>query len=195
MRTRTVIIISVVAVIVLAAASTIAIGATRSHRDTFGYGPRSSYRASCSVPNLPGTVVNATLMNAGGPMMGDAGGSPMMRGAGGGMMRLTATPTTVAAGQVSFVATNMGSVNHELVILALAANQIVGTRALQGDGTIDETGSLGEASNSCGTGSGDGIAPGASSWVTVPLAPGRYELVCNLPGHYAAGMYTQLTVR
>lgn len=41
----------------------------------------------------------------------------------------------------------------------------------------------------------DGIEPGASSWTTVTLAPGRYELVCNLPGHYAAAMYTRLTVR
>ena len=47
----------------------------------------------------------------------------------------------------------------------------------------------------CGAGSGEGVAPGASSWVTLTLAPGRYELVCNFPGHYAAGMYTQLTVR
>jgi uncharacterized cupredoxin-like copper-binding protein len=30
--------------------------------------------------------------------------------------------------------------------------------------------------------------------VTVTLAPGHYELVCNLPGHYTAGMYTQLDV-
>jgi uncharacterized cupredoxin-like copper-binding protein len=191
MRTRTVAIISALVVLVLAAASTIAIGATRGHRETFGYGPRSSYRTSCSVPNLPGTIVNVTLMNAGGPMMG----GPMMGGVAGGMMRLTATPTSIPAGPVSFVATNVGSVNHEFVILPLPANQIVGTRTIQSDGTVDETGSLGEASNSCGTGSGDGMAPGASSWVTVTLAPGRYELVCNLPGHYAAGMYTQLTVR
>jgi uncharacterized cupredoxin-like copper-binding protein len=191
MRTRTVVIISAVVVLVLAAASTIAIGATRGHSDRFTYGPRSSYRTSCSVPNLPGTVVNVTLMNAGGPMMG----SPMMGGVRGGMMRLTATPSSVPAGQESFVATNMGSLNHELVILPLPANQIVGTRAIQSDGTIDETGSLGEASNGCGAGSGDGIAPGASSWVNVTLAPGRYELVCNLPGHYAASMYSQFTVR
>jgi uncharacterized cupredoxin-like copper-binding protein len=26
------------------------------------------------------------------------------------------------------------------------------------------------------------------------LAPGQYELVCNLPNHYAAGMYTRLVV-
>ncbi len=26
------------------------------------------------------------------------------------------------------------------------------------------------------------------------LQPGRYELVCNFPGHYTAGMYTELDV-
>jgi len=45
-----------------------------------------------------------------------------------------------------------------------------------------------------GAGAGEGIVPGASGWVTVTLAPGQYELVCNLAGHYTAGMYTQLTV-
>ena len=195
MRTRTVVIISAVVVLFLAAASTIAIAATRGRHDDMMYGPRSSYPTSCSVPNLPGTVVNVTLTNAGGPMMGNAGGGPMMGGVAGGMMRLVAMPTRVASGQVSFVATNMGSVNHELVILPLPGNQIVGTRPIQSDGTVDETGSLGEASNGCAAGTGDGIAPGASSWVTVTLAPGRYELVCNLPGHYAAGMYAQVTVR
>jgi len=30
--------------------------------------------------------------------------------------------------------------------------------------------------------------------VTVTLVPGRYELVCNLMGHYVSGMYRQLTV-
>lgn len=39
-----------------------------------------------------------------------------------------------------------------------------------------------------------GIDPGAIGWVTVDLPRGAYELVCNLPGHYAAGMYTELRV-
>jgi uncharacterized cupredoxin-like copper-binding protein len=30
--------------------------------------------------------------------------------------------------------------------------------------------------------------------MTVNLAPGQYELVCNLPKHYTAGMYTRLVV-
>ncbi len=48
---------------------------------------------------------------------------------------------------------------------------------------------------SCGEGPGDGIAPGAESWVTLHLARGRYELICNLPFHYAMGMFTELDVR
>jgi uncharacterized cupredoxin-like copper-binding protein len=113
----------------------------------------------------------------------------------GGMMRLTVDTVSFPRGVVSFVATNVGSVNHELVILPLPTNEIVGTRTLRADSTVDEATSIGEASNTCGSGTGEGIAPASSSWTVVTLAPGRYELVCNLPGHYAAGMYTQLTVR
>ncbi|WP_235835405.1 sulfocyanin-like copper-binding protein [Arthrobacter terricola] len=62
------------------------------------------------------------------------------------------------------------------------------------DARIEEASSLGEASNTCAEGPGQGILPGASGWVTVTLPPGRYKLVCDLPGHYAASMYAQLTV-
>jgi uncharacterized cupredoxin-like copper-binding protein len=47
---------------------------------------------------------------------------------------------------------------------------------------------LGEASNTCSADDGDGILPGGKGWTTLQLAPGRYELLCNLPGHYASGM-------
>ena len=33
-----------------------------------------------------------------------------------------------------------------------------------------------------------GIAPGASGWTTVTLTPGRYELICNITGHYWTGI-------
>ncbi len=105
------------------------------------------------------------------------------------MMRLSLGKNTVAAGQASFVAINGGSVSHELMILPLPDGQIVGTRLIAPNAKIDENGSIGEASATCARGSGDGIAPGSSGWVTVMLPVGRYEIVCNLPGHYAAGMY------
>jgi uncharacterized cupredoxin-like copper-binding protein len=148
---------------------------------------------SQAVPDLPGTVVNVSLTSMGGPMMG----GPMMGGRnhmGSGFMRLSVDRATVPAGSVSFVATNFGGIDHELVVLPLGDNQRAGMRPIGGHAKIDEAGSLGEASASGAEGAGDGIRPGSSGWVTLTLAPGRYELVCNLPGHYGAGMSTELTV-
>lgn len=62
------------------------------------------------------------------------------------------------------------------------------------DGKIGEAGSLGEASASCRGGSGEGIRAGTVGWTTLTLAPGRYELVCNLRNHYANGMHQLLQV-
>lgn len=143
-----------------------------------------------AAPKLPGTVVNVSLTNMGGPMMGGQGNAMM----GGGAMGLTADHASAPHGTVSFLVTNAGSIAHEMVILPLPSSQALGARPIGSDAKIIETGSLGEASKSGGAGAGDGIAPGASGWVTVTLAPGQYELVCNLPRHYSAGMYTQLTV-
>lgn len=142
---------------------------------------------ACATPGLPGTIVHVTLMSMGSPMMG----GPMM---GGGTMRLLPDRTTVPAGTVSFVAANASPITHELVVLPLASGQSVGERPVGADKTVSETGSLGEASMTCGAGHGDGITAGSAGWVTLDLAPGRYELMCNLPGHYAAGMYAPLTV-
>ena len=38
------------------------------------------------------------------------------------------------------------------------------------------------------------LQPGASYTLDVTLTPGCYLLICNVPGHYAAGMVTPLTV-
>lgn len=183
---RGLVIVGILATLILAGLSFVVVAALGGGL-TRG-GPGSQFGA-CRVPNLPGTVVNVTLTNMGGPMMG-AGNGPMS----GGAMGLSADRATVRSGTVSFLVTNGGSITHEMVVLPLAGSQIVGTRPIGGDARIDEAGSLGEASNNCGEGAGEGILPGASGWVSVTLAPGRYELVCNLPGHYAAGMYSQLTV-
>lgn len=172
---------------------------------------RSPALASCSVPALPGTVVDVTLADMHG-MMG-----PGMMGRSGmmgpfpngnqdapmgmmGMMRIAINPATVPPGQVSFRVTNNGALNHELVILPLAKGQYPGQRAVGPDGTVDEAGSVGEASRTCGADKGDentdnsGIAPGGSGWTTVNLTPGRYELICNISGHYWTGMYAELDV-
>src|SRR5665811_110747 len=184
------------AVIALVASASVAVGAIGptsgpsglrggvSHSG-FGFLPSSSRPA----PSLPGTVVNVSLADMGGPM--SARGNGMMNG---GSMRLSADHATAPHGTVSFLVTNSGTINHEMVVLPLLNSQGVGARPIGGDARVDEGGSLGEASKTAGAGAGEGIVPGASGWVTVTLAPGQYELVCNLAGHYTAGMYTQLTV-
>ena len=155
-------------------------------------GAESGYgysRSTCSAPtSLPGSTVNVVL--------GDMGMTQMMGGTAplGAQMTLRATPASVPTGQVSLVVSNMGWRTHEVVILPLAAGAAAGQRVPDADGEVDETGSLGEVSHGCQAGAGDGITAGAVGWGTVTLAPGRYELVCNLQNHYANGMYQELVV-
>jgi uncharacterized cupredoxin-like copper-binding protein len=146
-------------------------------------------RLTCAAPtSLPGSTVNV--------MLADMGMTRMMGGVAplGGHMMLRATPASVPRGQVSLVVSNMGWRTHELVVLPLADGAAAGQRVPGADGKVDETGSLGEVSNSCAAGPGDGITAGAVGWTTVTLARGRYELVCNLPNHYANGMHQELVV-
>ena len=203
---RRLIVGAAVAAVVLAAGSTLAMAAGST---TPGAAAPTTAAVSCAAPSLPGAVVDVTLTDMGARMRGTAtsGGSgmggqmrgpmpgPMMGGtAGSAMMPVMVTPSTAAAGTVSLRVTNAGVMTHELVVLPLPEGQAVGDRAVGTDGRVDETGSLGEVSRTCGAGSGDGLAPGSTGWTTLQLTAGRYELVCNLPGHYAAGMSALLSV-
>jgi uncharacterized cupredoxin-like copper-binding protein len=116
-----------------------------------------------------------------------------------GTTRVFVNPSTVPAGQVSLRVRNKGALTHEVVVLPLPQGQIPGQRVSGPDGKVDESASLGEASRTCGADDGMDIAPygiaaGASGWTTITLPPGRYELICNIAGHYWAGMYTELDV-
>jgi len=144
---------------------------------------------ACAAPtDLPGSRVTVSLVDMGlSRMMG--GVAPM-----GARMLLVARPAAVHSGPVSVVVENSGWRTHELVVLPLVADAVAGQRVPGRDGTVDESGSLGEASASCAAGHGDGIVSGAVGWVTVTLAPGHYELVCNLENHYADGMRQGLVV-
>ena len=148
-----------------------------------GRGLSSDTTTSCTAPSLAGQQVQVALAD-----MGGTGG--MM----GGRLLLRVAPRTVAAGTVSFIAANHGVRIHELLVLALPDDQAAGSRPVSAEKTVDETGSLGEASRSCGAGHGDGITRGQAGWVTLTLRPGRYELLCNQPGHYVAGMFSELDV-
>ena len=175
MRTR-ILLLGALAAVALAAGSVTAIAVAVSSGQA---------SPACRPASLPGTQVTVVLSDMGAMMNGGT-----MRG---GMM-VHVTPQSVPAGRVSFVALNHGTVTHELIVLPLASSASPGSRAVGADNRVSEEGSLGEASNDCAADAGEGIAPGQASWVTMVLKPGRYELLCNLPGHYAAGMYAELDV-
>ena len=90
--------------------------------------------------------------------------------------------TTVAAGTVRLHMTNAGKSAHEVVVLK--TDKPAG--ALGNKSRIPETGHVGEVGET---------PPGKSGTSTLHLKPGHYALVCNLPGHYMAGMHADLTVR
>lgn len=100
---------------------------------------------------------------------------------------LAPSVTSVKAGDVTFEVTNQGRADHEVVVLKsdLAANALM----IKANGAeVDESASgqiMGELKD---------IGPSQTNTVTLNLAPGRYVLVCNIIGHYHAGMVTVLEV-
>lgn len=59
---------------------------------------------------------------------------------------------------------------------------------IAGENRVDEeaAGDLGEVAD---------LDAGKSGSLTLDLRPGIYVLVCNIPGHFMAGMWTTLTVK
>jgi uncharacterized cupredoxin-like copper-binding protein len=91
-------------------------------------------------------------------------------------------PAVVAGGPVTFNVSNAGKVEHEFVVLKTskpASDLLKGGRA-------DEAGNVGEIGS---------VKPGQTKALNLKLAAGHYALICNLPGHYAAGQYADLTVK
>ncbi len=87
------------------------------------------------------------------------------------------------AGQVTFQVTDQGQVTHEFVVLRTDATPQ--SLQVESDGKAVETGHEGEVED---------VAPGTSKTLTLNLAPGNYVLICNIPGHYQAGMHAAFTV-
>ncbi|MEU2772011.1 sulfocyanin-like copper-binding protein [Streptomyces sp. NPDC007162] len=185
------------AALVLGIATTGLMAASGAFHRTGPTSWRAQGGARCTAPAAKGSAVDVTVWDR-GHMTGGPNRPAPNHGLPGwygmGMMRLVAHPATVPAGKVTLRVVNAGTLTHEVIVLPLSAGRTAGERAIGSDGRVSETGSLGEASRNCGSGAGEGIASGAAAWTTVTLPPGRYELVCNVPGHYAAGMYTELDV-
>jgi len=108
-------------------------------------------------------------------------------GEGGGAMKIEMDKTELPAGAAVFKVSNDAMTEtHEMVLVHLkSADQKIAV--LAGKHRIDESKlkSMGEVSH---------LKPGASGELKVTLTPGSYMLLCNIKGHFEAGMYTKFTV-
>ncbi len=100
---------------------------------------------------------------------------------------VSAAPDSVPAGDTTFVVTNEGNIPHNLRVIktGLAPDAL----------PLDEAGfSVDEGQVDVVLESAD-LDGGDSEEVTGALESGSYVLICNLPTHYGAGMYTAFTVQ
>jgi len=105
----------------------------------------------------------------------------------GGMMAVRIDQSTVKAGPVHFDVTNWSrGMLHEVLIVAVDhPNAPLPYDYATAKVPEEQVKVLGDT--------GD-MQPNASKTLDVTLAAGSYLLICNVPGHYAAGMVTPLTV-
>jgi len=174
-------------------------GIRRGANRSGGYGGTmgGSDRSRMMGGRGPGSMMGGQVMGgrAYGHMRSGRAFGQMMDGRWRGrMMQVRLSPHSVAPGTVSLRVSDVGVMDHELVVLPLTGGARVGDRTVGAKGTAAESRSFGEVSNNCGPGAGEGLRPGGTGWTTLHLRPGRYEVVCNLPGHYAAGMFAELDV-
>ncbi len=139
-----------------------------------------------------GSVVTVTLRDKGADSVADVGhgmptGVAADAPAGGTSMAIEATPAVVKAGEVTFEVTNTSKelVHETILVRAPAEGQAVPYDEQKGLIDEDAAGHLGEVSE---------LEPGKSGALRLDLKPGRYALICNVPGHYVAGMWRIVTV-
>jgi uncharacterized cupredoxin-like copper-binding protein len=87
------------------------------------------------------------------------------------------------AGTLRVTAENRGNAKHEFILIRTP--RTADALPTQG-GRASEAGAVGEVSEQ---------PPGNSASHTFTLKPGAYVYICNVPGHYAAGMHGTLIVK
>ncbi|MBI2256478.1 MAG: copper resistance protein [Proteobacteria bacterium] len=126
--------------------------------------------AVSSLPAFADTTVNVDLT-------GDAGDK----------MGMMLDHDSVPAGKITFVVKNDAmATNHEMVVIKLK-NKNDEIPMMKGKHRVDEDKlkSMGEVED---------VEPGKSGEMSADLKAGDYLLLCNLKGHFEAGMTSHFTV-
>lgn len=93
---------------------------------------------------------------------------------------------TAKAGEVTFTISNKGTIGHEFLVVK--TDIALGEIPLDGDHFAEPTDGI-EVIDEIGE-----FAKGTTEVLVLALEPGNYQLVCNLPDHYEAGMHASFTV-
>ena len=114
-----------------------------------------------------------------------------------GPMQLVAFVDSAPAGDVTFRVKNLGTIEHEMIVLKTDTpfDQIPVVDSgdppapvTTGADKVDEGSSVGETGD-------PNLQPGETRTFTIKdMAPGKYVLLCNLAGHYQMGMRAPFTV-
>lgn len=122
-------------------------------------------------------------------MMGPGMMGPGMMGSGMmmGMMSVRVDKPTVKAGTVTFDVTNWSrSIVHEVLVISVDnPTAPLPYDYAQARVPEEQVKVLGEA---------EGLQPNGSKTFEIALTPGSYLLICNVAGHYAAGMVAPFSV-
>ena len=102
-------------------------------------------------------------------------------------MGIKVSRASVPQGKVTFDVTNSSKDTiHEMIVIQLAEPgkplPYIDNQERVDEENVPDKGEVSE------------LDPGASGSLTLDLKPGAYLLICNVPGHYAAGMWTKFTV-
>jgi uncharacterized cupredoxin-like copper-binding protein len=138
--------------------------------------------------NVKVTLLDMTVMHGGASGSSGPGMKGPGRGmTGRGMMAIRTSVSSVKAGKVVFDVSNLSrSLEHEMVVIAVNRPDArlpydsKRQRVIEKDVKV-----MGETED---------MKPESSKTIALTLPAGNYMLVCNIPGHYAAGMVAPFTV-
>jgi uncharacterized cupredoxin-like copper-binding protein len=135
--------------------------------------------SSSKSEDTGGGGVTVTTAASGGPTIVNVEGGEKADGT----YYFTVTPLSVKAGPTTITFKNVGTKEHEVVVLK--TDTPADKLQVGANHEVSEVASVGEDSET---------KPGKTKSTTIDLQPGNYVLVCNIERHYEKGMYGTLTV-
>ena len=100
---------------------------------------------------------------------------------------VSATPDSSAPGEITFSVSNVGSILHNL--------RVVRSELPPESLPLDETGLSVDEDQVDVVTETDDLLPDEAAETAAALEAGNYVLICNIAGHYDAGMFTAFTVQ